>query len=337
VRRRDELIVGFTVVIALIGVLVGALWLSETTINQVPTYRTARFRTVGGLSAGNPVVVRGVRVGRVSEIRLGEDDWVEAVLEINSIYVDQFPEDGAVIAASASLFGEWQAEIIPRTAPPSDPNVRADLDAAYIAGDDVWPGATLPDIGQLTAQAGRIASDIATVSDRVQTAFDSTAVIQMQSSIRNFAQVTDRINQFAIDQTNAMDSVGASVVAGVDVLSEAATTLGAMVARIDSATSQGEVDTIVQNAAALTGVLRDAVISLQEVVTVIHENQASIQRILQGADSVATRMQAGRGTVGRLVSDSLLYVETTRAVQELRLLVEDIKNNPRKYFKFSVF
>jgi len=33
----------------------------------------------------------------------------------------------------------------------------------------------------------------------------------------------------------------------------------------------------------------------------------------------------------------LLYVETVRMITEMRSLVEDIKANPRKYFKFSVF
>src|SRR2546422_6113161 len=43
---------------------------------------TARFRTVGGLGAGDPVVLRGVRVGRVEAIRLASGNWVEADLKI---------------------------------------------------------------------------------------------------------------------------------------------------------------------------------------------------------------------------------------------------------------
>ncbi len=127
-KRRDELLVGFTILTALAVVVGGALWLSERQIGQSWQTYGARFRTVGGMSAGTPVVLRGVQVGRVLRIELGEDDWVEATLEIRSNYESMLPPSPAVIAASASLFGEWQASIVSRASSDiTDPNVLRDL------------------------------------------------------------------------------------------------------------------------------------------------------------------------------------------------------------------
>ncbi|MCZ6760694.1 MAG: MlaD family protein [Gemmatimonadetes bacterium] len=334
-KRRDDILVGFTIIAALILVVGGAFFLSESQLGQDATFRTARFRTVGGLGVGNPVVLRGVRVGRIDEIRLGDGDWVETILQIYSNV--QLPDDPAIIAASASLFGEWQADIISLAEATDDPNVRRDLDAAAAAGDDAWPGATLPDIGQLTAQAGRIASDIAAVSSRVQTAFDSEAVLNLQGSIRDFGEVTDRINQFATSQTEVLSEVGENVRDGAEVLRSAADALESTIARVDAATSAGELDTIVNNTMALSADLRAAAMALRELVAVVQANQASIENIIQGADTVVARLGSGQGTVGRLVGDSTLYIEAVQAIAELRSLVNDIKENPRKYFKFSVF
>jgi phospholipid/cholesterol/gamma-HCH transport system substrate-binding protein len=50
-----------------------------------------------------------------------------------------------------------------------------------------------------------------------------------------------------------------------------------------------------------------------------------------------SRLQRGQGTLGKLTMDSTLYEETTAAVSELRALLADIRVNPRKYFRFSVF
>jgi len=50
-----------------------------------------------------------------------------------------------------------------------------------------------------------------------------------------------------------------------------------------------------------------------------------------------TRMQGMTGSLGLLVGDPRLYNETANAIIEFRLLLADIKANPRKYFKFSVF
>ena len=335
-KRRDELLVGFTILFALAVVVGGALWLSERQLGQGGQSYVARFNTVGGLSAGSPVVLRGVQVGRVQEIRLAEGDWVEAVL---SVYPDVVVQGSpAVIAASASLFGEWQASIVSRDSPDiSDPNVLRDLELAAAQGDDAWPGATLPDIGQLTAQAGRIASDIGAFSNRIQTAFNDEAVVHLQSSIRDFGQVAERINEFADQQTSILGDVADNVRVTSNVVTSTAEMLQRIMSRLDTATAEGELDSIVRNASQVSADLRLAMEEFRDFVAMVNENTPSIDRIIAGADTVFSRLTEGTGTVARLVSDSTLYVETSLAIQELRALLADIKENPRKYFKFSVF
>jgi len=83
--------------------------------------------------------------------------------------------------------------------------------------------------------------------------------------------------------------------------------------------------------------LRLAMAEFRDFVVMVNENATSFDRIIAGVDTVFSRLTEGTGTVARLVSDSTLYVETSLAIQELRALLADIKENPRKYFKFSVF
>jgi len=63
VKRENEFAVGLVVITALAVVVAGALWLSGAHLGKTEAVYTARFRTVGGLGVGNPVVLRGVRVG----------------------------------------------------------------------------------------------------------------------------------------------------------------------------------------------------------------------------------------------------------------------------------
>ncbi len=337
-RRRDELLVGFTILTALAVVVGGALWLSQRQIGQTGQTYLARFRTVGGMSAGTPVVLRGVQVGRVVGIALGEDDWVEASLEIRSIYENTLPPSPAVIAASASLFGEWQASIVGQAGSDiTDPNVLRDLAEAAELGDDAWPGATLPDIGQLTAQAGRIASDIGAFSRRIQTAFDDEAVVHLQSSIRDFGQVAERINEFADQQTRVLGDVADNVRVTSGVITQTAEILQRVMARLDTATAAGELDSIIDNTQRVSADLRLAMDEFRGFMTMVNSNSGSLERILVGTDTLVTRLTEGPGTVARLMTDSTLYIEASQAIQELRALLADIQENPRKYFKFSVF
>ena len=334
-KRENEFAVGLVVIAALALVVGGALWLSGAHLGKTDAAVTARFRTVGGLGVGNPVVLRGVRVGRVEAIRLAPGNWVEADLKVYSGVT--LPAKPAVIAASASLFGEWAATLISSDPLPNDPNVRQALIEAQAAGGGRWPGATLPDIGQLTAQASRIATDIATVSTRIQTAFDSTAVTDLRRSIRDFGQIADRLARVTNEQADVIGNVGENLSKGSEALSRAATDLKTTLGRVDTATNQGQLATILNNSAATSTDLRSASQDFRQLMAAANRNQESLVRVLQNADSVMSHIANRNGTLGLLVSDSALYRETTLTMIQLRQLLSDIQANPRKYFTFSVF
>jgi phospholipid/cholesterol/gamma-HCH transport system substrate-binding protein len=56
-----------------------------------------------------------------------------------------------------------------------------------------------------------------------------------------------------------------------------------------------------------------------------------------GADTAMARLNSGRGTAGRLLNDEKAYEELHRAIQDLRLLLIDMRKNPGRYVRFSVF
>jgi len=335
VKRSNEFAVGLAVLAAVALVIGGALWLSETDMNQKEATYTARFRTVGGLGIGAPVTLRGVRVGRVEAIRLVEDEWVETEFSIDRSV--ELPAKPAVISAAASLFGEWSANVVAFEPLPSDPNLRLALIESDAAGGESWPGATLPDIGQLTAQASRIAGDVGDITARIGQAFDSTALASMQQSVKDLAVISQRLVTFAQAQTTRIDRVSANVATTSDAFAGVARTFQQAVTRLDSATAEGQLDTIMDNGRASSADLRQAAADLRSVMGAARENQVSLVRVVQQADSLMTRIQQGNGTLGMLATDSALYRETTATVVQFRELLTDIQAHPRKYLKISVF
>jgi phospholipid/cholesterol/gamma-HCH transport system substrate-binding protein len=336
VKRGNEFAVGLAVFAALALVVGGALWLSETDVNQKKVRYAARFRTVGGLGVGAPVTLRGVRVGRVEAIRLIENEWVETEFSIDRD-VD-LPSEPAVIAASASLFGEWGANIIPYHPLPADPNLRsALLESDRASGDRVWPGATLPDIGQLTAQASRIAGDVGDITARIGQAFDSAALKDMQRSVKDLAVISSRLVRFADAQTTRIDSISDNVASTSSSFAALARTFAAAAARLDTATAGDQLQTIVANSRASSADLRQAAADLRSLASAARAQQGSMVRAIQTADTMMQRLQAGRGTLGMLMADSTLYLETTKTMIMFRELLADMQAHPRKYFKVSVF
>jgi phospholipid/cholesterol/gamma-HCH transport system substrate-binding protein len=304
-------------------------------VNQKKASYTARFRTVGGLGIGGPVTLRGVKVGRVEAIRLVENEWVETEFSIDRSV--ELPTKPAVISASASLFGEWTANIVPFEPLPVDPNLKDALIESDQMGGDAWPGATLPDIGQLTAQASRIAGDVADVTQRIGQAFDSTALKNLQQSVKDLATISGRLVKFANAQADRMDRVGQNVVNTSDAFSGVARTFQAAVARLDTATRDNQLKDILENSRGSTADIRHAAADLRSVMAAARANEASLIRVLQAADSLMTMLREGNGTLGMLASDSTLYHETTKTVVQFRELLADIKAHPKKYIKISVF
>lgn len=334
-KRGNEFLVGLVVLLALVGTAAAAIWLSESSIGNQEKLYTARFRTVGGLGVGAPVTLRGVKVGRVQQIRLADNNWVEADLKVRTD-VD-LPVRPVVIAASSSLFGEWEASIISGDTPQDDPSLRFMLAEAAKPGGAAWAGATLPDVGQLTAQAGRIAGDIAALADRVETAFDSGAVQDLRGTLSDFAQTVAKLQDFTRQQTSRLDVVTGNLATSTGHFTGASRSLENTLVRVDSATNGGQIGQILNSGVETAADFRQASADFRELMTTMRASEGSLIRVLTTADTLLRRMQSGEGTLGLLTADSTLYRETTATVIQLRQLLTDIQANPRKYFKFSVF
>lgn len=334
-KRSNEAMVGLAVLLAVVVVVVGAIWLSETSFRERDQVHTARFRSIGGLSAGAPVTRSGVRVGRVEAVRLAPNNWVEVEISVRSGV--ELPENPVVIVASASLFGEWQATIVPRVAAPEDATVRALLAEAAAGGGDAWPGATLPDIGELTSQANRIATDIGQITAKVEETIDDRVLADLRTTVSSIRQMAEQLARFTEQQTTVLTQLSGNLAQTADVVGEFSQATRTVMQRVDSSTAQGELGRVIANSAATSEDLRQVVADLREVTGILVTQRSSLANTLESADSVMVRIRDGRGTLSMLAADSTLYLQTVNALGDLRALLADIKANPRRYLRFSVF
>ena len=334
-RRRNEFLVGLSVIAAFALVIFSAIWLSEASIGGSDVIKTARFREIGGLNVGAPVTVRGVRVGRIDAIRLVENGWVECDLRIK-VEAD-LPPRPVAIAASQSLFGEWQVTVLDYTDTPSDPTLRGQLADAAQPGGDVWPGATLPDFGQLTQQANRIAGDISTLTGRVSGALDSAAIADVRRSLGDLREAADRLAEFARRQTGPFNETVKNLATTSAEVGAASQRVNTLLGRVDAATDSGQITAIMNSAQSTTANLQAAAADARELLGTIKQHQETLVRVLETTDSLLVRVYSGKGTLGLMARDSTLYLETTQVIAQMRQLLADIQANPRRYFRFSVF
>ena len=334
-RRRNELLVGAAILVAIGAVIAGALFLGEADIGRSSRLQTARFRSIGRLQPGAPVLLRGVRVGTVQAVRLAADNWVEADLRVDRRAT--YPEDPTVLVISASLFGEWQAQIVSRAQLPDNPIVRANIEEAAQGAGKRWPGTDLPGIGELTLQANRIANDVGLITSRVEGAIDSSVIADLRATVADLRDMAGRLQRFSKDEASTWGRITHRTDVITENLSDASGSLRHSLGRVDTATQQGELADIIGNTREASRNFKDVSADVKDLTAALQRNRETLIRVLQGLDTLMTRIQKGQGTLARLTTDSTLYTETTATLAELRALIADIRVNPRKYFRFSVF
>ena len=63
----------------------------------------------------------------------------------------------------------------------------------------------------------------------------------------------------------------------------------------------------------------------------------NLQKTLENVDKMMAGIQAGKGTMGKLINDEALYNNLEKTSKELELLLEDIRLHPTRYVNVSVF
>lgn len=352
-RLKNEITVGVVVLLSIVLLVISAFWLSGNPWGQEQRHLTAIFVEVGELRKGNPVKYRGVQVGKIQNIRLAP--LGDGVLVDMDVLPDiELPPQPAVLIAPASLFGDWQAELISMSQ-------QANLLFARTSQDSILPGAALPDITELTAVGAQIAANLEVLSDRVEIAFTDETAVRIRETIENIQDISEQLTGFVAQQTETYATMGDNMLAATQNVAEVTATVERVAGgveqevplivanarqasqnlenlslRIEAATQglptfMARADTTMQMmtnvARNVNGAIDDLQPQLAEVGPLIAEARLAMATLQRASE----RLENGEGTLGRLMEDPALYEETQAAIATLRRLMADMQANPGKY------
>ena len=334
-KRASDFIVGLVVLVVAAGLVMGVLWLQQANVGHRERRVTARFRDVGSARVGNDVVVRGVRAGHIEAIELAPNGWVTVRMMIDPDV--KLPDNRVALLDESSLFGEWEAQIADRASLPRDPALQLQIRDAETGGGAMLPGATLPGMAKLTAVAGQIAGNVATVADRFQTAFDSAAAVELRGSIHNVADLSRMLSTTVRIHATDLDTLSVQLRTAVLSLNRTAALTEAMAHRVDSAANGAQLRQMVQDASAAAAELRKATLQISEMSTKLTKSQTQLENVLNNTDSVMAKINSGRGSLGLFLNNPSLYQNSDSMMIQLRTLLADIQANPKKYVSVKIF
>lgn len=328
-KRSNEAMVGVVIVASLILITAGTLWLQGATLRGAETEITAAFDNVGLIRPGNAVKLRGVRIGRIQEIRVDPSGRFVRV----HMRVDEdipMPSDAVAILAPESLFGDWQVEIVPRDRFPEHRYHRPER-------PEDLPGYSIPDISQLTATADRISADIEILTERVGIAFSEETARNVASLIENVQEVTEQLSELVTQQADAFAGVTDEVRDVARELGSAAAGASQSFERINETLAREELTRTLEDLVVITANLRTFTAGLEDTSADVRRLAVRADSAFQRVEGVMAALEAGEGSLGRLLQDPTVATEMEGTLQELQLLLEDIRLNPRRYLRLSIF
>jgi phospholipid/cholesterol/gamma-HCH transport system substrate-binding protein len=80
-----------------------------------------------------------------------------------------------------------------------------------------------------------------------------------------------------------------------------------------------------------------AIKRLDTMTAQLDESTASFKRSSSSLETVMARIENGEGTLGKLSKDQTLYNNLNDAVANMNRLAEDVRRQPKKYLKLSLF
>ncbi|MCH7562489.1 MAG: MCE family protein [Gemmatimonadetes bacterium] len=334
--RRRELLVGFVVLASAVVSVVGTLWLQGRGIGRTETEVHVLVNDVGQLAQGNAVKFRGVSIGRVGPIEVEPaGDAVRIHLHLMGEFLPA--PDAVVLLAPESLFGDWQAEIVIRSRFPNMAFYDVPPNRRIQNGVRVLGGFTLPDLSRLTAVADEVAQNLAVLTDRFDKAFSDETAASLAQAIDNMEELTATLRTVVEEESSQISGTAEQIRIATEEIASTLAAARSSIDRLDAVLASGRVDSILDNAVAITadfrgvsGDVTSAIDRLESTLTSADSTMASLSRI-------AARVEAGEGSIGKLLVDSTLGLRAEDLLEQMSSLLDDIRANPRKYVRLSIF
>ncbi len=297
--KNQELWVGLFVIIGTLTTVYLLLTLTDAAMFRGRYIVSSTVKDASGVRKGDPVQMRGVGIGRVQKFLI-TSSGVKVYLEIEGEY-NTIPADSHVELVSAGLLGGMVARVIPGTA--TEPA----RGGSELAGE-------IP--ASIQQQADDIAGEAKKTLTRVQTLLSDPMIKDTQSSMKELDTLLKRLSSIANEQQKELKTLTTS-------MREASE-------NIAKATSREEIDRAMKRLDTLSASAERA--------------SVTVESSTKALDAVLGRIQRGEGTLGKMSTDDTLYKNLNKTLEsmdatalEAKNLLADLKANPKKYLKVSVF
>ena len=299
-KLTREIKTGLIVLLGIICVIFGYSFLKSTSLFNDDLTLFAVYDDVGGLQSGTAVSINGKKVGVVNRVA-----WKDAsgnLLVTFTVHRDlAFSKNSSVELYDAGLIGGKGVRINPIF----DGQPVSDRDTLGTSVKASLSEVADQKLSPLLEKFEVALTDIDTVMLNVNSVLDTKAKRDLRQAISGLNALMSNLNSNAVKLNR--------------ILGDNEEKLG---------NSLDSFETLTSNFAKLSDSLNNA--GLGKTLTSLQSTVANLDTLMDG-------IEAGDGTIGKLMNDEKLYENLNNASRELDLLLQDFRLNPKRYVNVSVF
>ncbi|MCT1525601.1 MULTISPECIES: MlaD family protein [Sphingobacterium] len=308
-KISNETKVGALTSIAIAILFIGYSFLKGNNVFSSENTFYTEYDNVDGLAVSKPVLVSGFQIGRVSKLTLQPNGKIRTEFKINNDY--DIPSNTVARIVSADLLGSkaivfelGNSTTMARSGDPLLSDVQANL------MEKVEP--LQKKIENLVEKLDSVLSGVNSVlDDGFQRDFKSS-VHSISVSLKNLEKITSDVDGLMGSEKNRL----ANIMANLESITN------------NFKNNNAKINNILGNLDSLSSDLSKTEIK----ATIDNANQA-----MRDVQAITNKINSGEGSIGLLIHDEKLYNNLNNASKSLDELVNDLKTNPGKYLKISIF
>jgi phospholipid/cholesterol/gamma-HCH transport system substrate-binding protein len=370
--RWSQLKVGLVITLALFILLIAIFFAGGIENLFSPTVKLrVQFRDVKGLRKGAPVWIYGTEVGSVKEINLDPVYGTLVTLAVNRGAMGFIKKDSQASILTMGLLGDKYVELNTGSplAEPIRPSEMIKGTTQVEFTDIVETSAlTIQRVSELTAKLDHLVTGIEAGQGTVAKFLADPAVYD------NLKNATNTLSKTLDDFKNSRGtlkmliedpSIYNRILAATSSIEEFGNTLNKGSGTLKKLVEDPSLyDALLATTSEMETFSKRLNTELDAFSTKLKEEKGTLQKLVENPElydnlntgskylaSILSRVDQGQGTVGALVHDDELAMELKDAITklktlavemdglsvELKALTKDIRENPKKYFKFSIF
>ena len=313
--KSREFKIGFFVVTICLVVFWGINFLKGKDIFSRKTDFYAVYNQVNGLASNSPVYVSGLKVGQVNDIYFLPDGSGNIIVKFSVNTNIKVPKNSTASIFNADIMGSKAIEINFSV----NKQLAEDGDTLNSITQESIQEQVYVKLRPLVVKTENILQSVDTILTSLQKVLNNQTQDNLiksfdgiRNTINNLEQATGLIDTLLIDNKSQISSI--------------LNNFNSISGNIKNNNTQ--LSNIIKNFSAIS----DSIAMSNFTNTINNANKT-----LADLSSIINKVKKGEGSAGLLLNNDSLYLNLQKSSDNLDLLIEDIREHPKRYIHFSVF